>query len=210
MALDPRIEEVRVRYGLAMSDFWELPMKKGTWIAKHAALEVAAVKAGIVFGLPLVLEANGDTKSAALCVTGKMGERTEWSIGEASPANNRNAYPYAMAEKRGKDRVILKLIGIHGIAYSEDEADDFKPPATNTTIPKPLPSSKASDENPDDQTKAWCDKEIAKWAGFTRLPEILQWQDEREAELGRLLSKAPHWHRYIMDAFAKKQAELSK
>ena len=31
-----------------------------------------------------------------------------------------------MAEKRAKDRVILKLVGLHGYAYSEEEADDFK------------------------------------------------------------------------------------
>ena len=31
-----------------------------------------------------------------------------------------------MAEKRAKDRVILKLAGLHGYVYSEDEAEDFK------------------------------------------------------------------------------------
>ena len=31
-----------------------------------------------------------------------------------------------MAEKRAKDRVILKLAGIHGYIYSEEEADEFK------------------------------------------------------------------------------------
>jgi transcription initiation factor IIF auxiliary subunit len=31
-----------------------------------------------------------------------------------------------MAEKRAKDRVILKLVGLHGDVYSEEEADDFK------------------------------------------------------------------------------------
>ena len=31
-----------------------------------------------------------------------------------------------MAEKRAKDRVILKLIGVAGFVYSEDEADAFK------------------------------------------------------------------------------------
>ena len=31
-----------------------------------------------------------------------------------------------MAEKRAKDRVILKLVGLHGHVYSEEEADDFK------------------------------------------------------------------------------------
>jgi hypothetical protein len=36
------------------------------------------------------------------------------------------AYVYAMAEKRAKDRVILKLIELHGLVYSEEEADEFK------------------------------------------------------------------------------------
>lgn len=129
--LDPRIDEVRKKYGLSNSDFWELPQKKGTWVAKHAALEGAAAKAGIVFDPPLPLEANGIDKCVALCVTGHLKDRSEWSIGEASPANNRNAYVYAMAEKRGKDRVILKLIGLHGLAYSEEEADDFKAKPAN-------------------------------------------------------------------------------
>jgi hypothetical protein len=31
-----------------------------------------------------------------------------------------------MAEKRAKDRVILKLVGLHGDVYSEEEADEFK------------------------------------------------------------------------------------
>jgi hypothetical protein len=31
-----------------------------------------------------------------------------------------------MAEKRAKDRVILKLIELHGFVYSEEEADEFK------------------------------------------------------------------------------------
>ena len=35
----------------------------------------------------------------------------------------RNAYPYAMAEKRAVDRAILKLLGLHGFVYSEDEMD---------------------------------------------------------------------------------------
>ena len=45
------------------------------------------------------------------------------TYGEASPRNTKNAYPYAMAEKRAIDRAILKLIGLHGFIYSEDELD---------------------------------------------------------------------------------------
>jgi hypothetical protein len=37
-----------------------------------------------------------------------------------------------MAEKRAKDRVILKLLAVHGDIYSEEEADDFKRPRQNT------------------------------------------------------------------------------
>ena len=66
-----------------------------------------------------------------------MGERTEWSIGEALVNANyrvsgrQAAYVYAMAEKRAKDRVILKLVGLHGLLSSEEEADEFKSSAAS-------------------------------------------------------------------------------
>ena len=100
----------------------------------HRVLEQIAAKAKIAFEPPIVLEANSPAKCAAICVTGSMGDMREWSIGEAAPGNNKNAYPYAMAEKRAKDRVVLKLIGLHGLAYSEDEADDFTPPAQQPVL----------------------------------------------------------------------------
>ena len=129
MAMDSRIETIRDKYGLQDSDFWELKQKKGTWVAKHSALEVAAVKAGIEFDNPTIVEAKSEAGIAAVCVAGSLADadgvmHREWSIGEASPKNNMNAYPWAMAEKRAKDRVILKLIGIHGLVYSEDEMSD--------------------------------------------------------------------------------------
>lgn len=144
MALDPRIEAIRETYGLSRDDFWELPQKKGTWIAKHSALEVAAVKAQITFDNPITIEANTEVGIAVLSVTGVMGTRREWATGEASPKNNKNAYPWAMAEKRAKDRVILKLIGIHGLVYSEAEGD-FKESADDiqmnpATLPTKAPS----------------------------------------------------------------------
>ncbi len=66
-----------------------------------------------------------------ILVTGRFNDKVEWSFGEAAPYNLKNNYPFAMAEKRAKDRVILKLVGLHGDAYSEIEADEFnetKPP----------------------------------------------------------------------------------
>lgn len=95
------------------------------WIALHKFLEKVANKAGINFNLPTVL--NCETGEVAICVEGvdKEGNKA-WSIGEASPKNCKNDYRWAMAEKRAKDRVILKLLGIAGDMYSEEEADEFK------------------------------------------------------------------------------------
>ena len=59
-------------------------------------------------------------------------DRVKWSMGEAlvnvnyRVSGKQAAYVYAMAEKRGKDRVILKLIELHGLVYSEEEADEFR------------------------------------------------------------------------------------
>lgn len=121
--LDPFIVDVLKKFGFGKDAIWDC---HGTLVVYHRILEQIAAKAGIKFDPPFVLEANGAAKSVALCVTGNMADRSEWSVGEASPANCKNSYPYAMAEKRAKDRVILKLIGLHGLVYSEEEADDFK------------------------------------------------------------------------------------
>lgn len=125
--LDDLIKEVLTKYGENPRDtqgvVWDC---HGTWVVYHKALERVAARAGIKFDPPMVLEANGSGKCAALCVSATLGDRTDWSIGEAAPGNNKNSYPFAMAEKRARDRVILKLIGLAGLAYSEEEADDFK------------------------------------------------------------------------------------
>lgn len=123
--LDPRIEAVSKEYDLPADAFWQIPQNK-QWVCKHAALEVVATKAGIKWQLPQIIEAKTADGIAAMVVAGEMGDRTEWATGEASPKNCKNAYPWAMAEKRAKDRVILKLVGIHGLVYSEEEVDDFK------------------------------------------------------------------------------------
>lgn len=117
---DERIEAVRTRYGLDPQDFWQLPQNK-QWCIKHSALEVVAAKEKITFDAPMIIEARADEGIATICVTGHMGERSIWSIGEASPRNSKNSYPWAMAEKRAIDRVVLKLAGIHGLLYSDTE-----------------------------------------------------------------------------------------
>jgi hypothetical protein len=117
--LDTTIKAILDKYKINPKEaLWD---SHGTWVMYHRHIEKVAADNGIIFDAPQVLEANGPAKSVAICVVGRMGERVEWSIGEAAPSNNKNSYPYAMAEKRAKDRVALKLIGLHGLVYSEDE-----------------------------------------------------------------------------------------
>ena len=84
----------------------------------------------MVFDPPTMIENNTEKGVVALSVQGYIddgkGKNTAWSIGEVSPKNTSNKYIYAMAEKRAIDRVILKLLGVHGDFYSEEEADEFK------------------------------------------------------------------------------------
>jgi hypothetical protein len=117
------ILEFMEKHSIDAEEIWQV---HGTsWVIKHKALERAAVAAGVVWDRPEIIEREAANKIAVICVFGKIGEHNEWSIGEAAPSNNKNAYPYAMAEKRGKDRVILKLLNAHGWLYSESEADEF-------------------------------------------------------------------------------------
>jgi hypothetical protein len=130
--LDPRIEAVRAKYELEQTDFWKIP-QNGQWVCKHAALEVVAVKAKVEWMPPMIIEKDAPGLVTSMVVTGKMGDRIEWATGETNPTNysvkgKQPAYPWAMSEKRAKDRVVLKLVGIHGLVYSEDEM-----PAVETT-----------------------------------------------------------------------------
>lgn len=125
---DKQIADILAKYGEPFAgNVWRV---QGQAVIYHKALERIAAQARITFDPPVVLRAERD--EAVILVVGRMGERTEWSIGEALVGVNyrvtgrQAAYVYAMAEKRAKDRVILKLIELHGLVYSEEEADEFK------------------------------------------------------------------------------------
>lgn len=136
------ISDFMAAYAVDADELWEV--RANTWAIKHKALERVACNKGITFNQPWVIEADVANKVAVMCVTGHLdmrplggqGMRTEWSIGEATGANCKNSYFWSMAEKRGKDRVILKLLNISGSLYSEDEADDFKRPNPHVTRPE--------------------------------------------------------------------------
>jgi hypothetical protein len=127
--VDPVIELLQ-KYGEDPRDPKVMWSVQGTRVISHKALERMASAAGVYFEKPQILRAERD--EAVILVYGGIGEDfVQWSIGEALVNVNYRitgkmaAYVYAMAEKRAKDRVILKLLNLHGWAYSQDEADDF-------------------------------------------------------------------------------------
>jgi len=122
--LPPKLLEVLQKIGLnEKQSTWDC---HGTPVVLHKACEKIAAEYGIVFDVPTMYAHDIKAKEVAMCVVGHMGDKTEWATGEVAPYNNKNNYPFAMAEKRAKDRVTLKLVGLHGDVYSEEEADDFK------------------------------------------------------------------------------------
>jgi hypothetical protein len=120
--------------------------KEDTWkvqaahVIKHSALERLGAALKIKWEKPTVVRAERD-EAVVLVEAGRPDVGAyEWSFGEAMIVSDKQiggnykvsgkqaAYIWAMAEKRAKDRVIIKLAGLHG-AYSSEEADDFKDPA---------------------------------------------------------------------------------
>ena len=120
------IKELSKKYNLTKEDYWQESRSK-KWIITHDACQKIGDMEGIIFGPPQVL--NSEQNFVRMVISAKKGEVLMWSIGEADTKNCKNLYFGAMAEKRGKDRVILKLINAYeyGI-YSDVEADDFKKP----------------------------------------------------------------------------------
>lgn len=125
--LDERVKKILKELDLDPKEcLWQT---HGTWVMYHRYIEIAGVKHNINYEL-----AEVEMNSLQGCVCIKCHAWLEidakeipvlaksvTTYGEASPANNKNAYPYAMAEKRAVDRAILKLLGLHGFIYSEDE-----------------------------------------------------------------------------------------
>lgn len=143
-----KIAEVLAKYGEPYAgNVWSV---QGTPVIYHKALERIAAQAKITFDIPTIVRA--EKEEAVLMVIGHMGDRVEWSIGEAVIGVNyrvsgkQAAYVWAMAEKRAKDRVILKLIELSGDLYSEEEADEFKQGRPSGGANGPAPVEARSDD----------------------------------------------------------------
>ena len=108
------IKEIAEKYKLKTNqpkmddnDFWK-HKQSGKWIIKHSACEKIANIEGIIIAPPQIL--NSEQSFVRMVVTGKMGDKMEWTIGEADTKNSVGFYQGMICEKRAKDRVILKLI----------------------------------------------------------------------------------------------------
>ena len=117
------IKDIQKKYNLNKDDFWEHKQSK-SWILTHDA----CTKVGNQEGIELVdiNVVNSEPDLVRILVTMKKGKVSITTFGEADRKNCFNPYLGAMAEKRGIDRAILKLINAYEYGvYSEVEADAF-------------------------------------------------------------------------------------
>lgn len=201
--LDPRIAEILRTYGEDPHDqkgvVWDC---HGVWVVYHAALERVAARANISFDAPTILRAERD--EAVILCTARMGERVDWDIGEALIGVNyrvsgkQAAYVYAMALKRGRDRLILKLTGLHGLTYSEEESDDFRKQPAQAAPPldlrnvrdlhtngKPVHRSRSQEISAEMLTALWRiagDKAVTRWLALDAVKRDLDCLDETDRD----------------------------
>jgi hypothetical protein len=213
--LPKEIADFMEKHGVTSDEIWLVAGGKN-YAIKHKALERIAADNGIKFDRPSVIEANAADKIAVVCVFGTMGERTEWSFGEAAPYNYRTtekmaAYPYAMAEKRAKDRVVLKLLNTHGTLYSEDEADDFKQPRENPHVTRPedisdgkpngeIPHVEGVDARPKAKSRETYAELETEMQRLETLPGLLAWGKTIAATVATM-------HPDFQDTFRRRFAE---
>ena len=129
-----KINELKKEYDLDDSDFWALPQNKRLRILHHDACEKIASKAGVRYEKPEWLS-RGEAGVWAVQASGYIPNESDdpenilWTTGEASKDNCTAKYLVNMAEKRAKDRLVLKLNKAYEYGIkSEEESDNFKEP----------------------------------------------------------------------------------
>ena len=117
-----KLLELYKKYNLGKTDVYK---HQHYVIITRQGIEKIAAKENIQFGAPTIY--RDSNQDVAIVGDAKRGNKIIWSTGEASPNNCKAPYPFAMAEKRLKDRLVLKLIDAYQYSiYSDSEADNFK------------------------------------------------------------------------------------
>ena len=190
------------------SAVWSLPQNQNVLIVKHKALEKISAHLGMWFDPPKIIESDTEKKVVSLVVQGYIddgkGKNTAWSIGEVSPDNyktyaKQSTYPFAMAEKRAIDRVILKLLGVHGDFYSQAEIDEAETPNKGTSD-KPAPKMVAIIK---EMFLTFLD------AQKTREELVAYWKGNPEP-LQQLKAMSEIAHQEVEDAFRERAKEIKQ
>ena len=131
------VEVIKAYESIVEADFWILKNKTksgsmgdtGLIISHNGCLKLNEAQPEERRFKPECVSLDKEGYGGSLVFTYCCPEQGIYEVGEVSPKNLQNAYPYAMAYKRCFDRVVLKLTGIafDGI-YSDSEADDFRNP----------------------------------------------------------------------------------
>ena len=124
----------------------------GTQIMYHRYIEEIGASAGVQVIKYETIKA--DESTAIVKCHARLGKVDQFSYGECSPRNSKNAYPVAMAEKRAFDRCVLKLVGLHGHVYAISEMPDEeniskKMNYSNNSVPKAQPKTNGKHESID-------------------------------------------------------------
>ena len=124
----------------------------GTQIMYHRYIEEIGASAGVQVIKYETIKA--DESTAIVKCHARLGKVDQFSYGECSPRNSKNAYPVAMAEKRAFDRCVLKLVGLHGHVYAISEMPDEeniskKMSHSNNSVPKAQPKTNGKHESID-------------------------------------------------------------
>lgn len=190
------------------SAVWSLPQNQNVLIVKHKALEKISAHLGMWFDPPKIIESDTEKKIVSLVVQGYIddgkGKNTAWSIGEVSPDNyktyaKQSTYPFAMAEKRAIDRVILKLLGVHGDFYSQAEIDEGEV------------SNKSTSDKPDPKMVAMIKEMFLTFLKVQKTREelVAYWKNNPEP-LRQLKVMSEVAHQEVEDAFRERAKEIKQ
>jgi hypothetical protein len=122
-----KFRELAAKYNLTKDDFWKAP--QGFVVITRSGVE--RIQAKVIETYDINLEACREftnVEKSCYCVRAEARHKENGqyivTFGESSPANTKNSYPVAMAEKRALARIVLKVSDLYKLnIYSEDEME---------------------------------------------------------------------------------------
>ena len=125
-------------------DFWCIGKN---YIIFHDALTKIAKIEGIVFHKPQVEILYNDSNFFGVAMMGEaeLDGYKIWTSADSTKENTMAKYYFNMAEKRLRDRQVLKLLDLYEYGvYSEEEADAFKKHPPKSSEVKPMTKYQAT------------------------------------------------------------------